>query len=77
VLAIFDDVVDNAPISIEKEYVDTNGDRDPQRILVKHNHVAVQTRRSGSVGGCGQRLSERHRSTHVIPITIVTQIKKQ
>ena len=39
-LAVFDDVVHNAPISIEKEYVDTNGHRDPQRILVKHNHVA-------------------------------------
>ena len=38
-LAILDHMVDNSPISIEKKYVDANGDCDPHRIPVKHNHL--------------------------------------
>ena len=45
-LAVFDYVIDNGPISVEEEYVDTNGDRDPQWILVEHNHVEP----AGTVG---------------------------
>ena len=59
-LAVFDDVVHNAPISIEKEYVDTNGHRDPQRILVKHNHVACSLDDLGQSVGAVSQLRRAH-----------------
>lgn len=50
-LAIFDHMVDNSPISIEKKYVDANGDRDPHRIPVKHNHLEDSSVTDGWGGG--------------------------
>ena len=58
-LAILDHMVDNSPISIEKKYINANGDCDPHRIPVKHNHLEDSPDGWGGEGGVAYRMGGR------------------
>ena len=75
-LAILNYVVDKSPISIEKKYIDANGDCNPHRILVKHNHLEDSPDGWGGEAHMGGRQIAQTRdklSEHVMRVTIVTK----
>ena len=79
--AILNHVVDNSPISIEKKYIDANGDCNPHRILVKHNHLELL--KTLQTGGAARRMGGRqiaqtrdNYQNHVMQVTIVTKNNK-